>query len=373
MSTFVEKIMGNTAGAVVTLTPDYLVINDGISHTTVDKISTVANQDRVWIIYDHDVPTGSPDAAAVLRKNLKFAVKNGCHYVQAKGTGYQYMLDEVVQPGQIVVGGGSHGGIFGSKGVLGINVSIKELARAVETGRYSTIVPETVFISVTGKLKDGVSILDGALAFLKENTGIAGKAVEFYCPTLSDHEKAVLCSMTCITGAYTVSVTEEKQDNSRILCLDQVNSMVMMPCESRNKQGKANITERASLEGMELQAGQIGGYTGGTIKELRKAAAMIEGKKLALGFRLTVCPATSQDYLTAMEEGIITKFIDYGAQISAAGDHSVVTQGAGAMGHGEKLLTTGLYTFSGAMGCEDAEIYTASVESVMAASTTKKL
>lgn len=373
MNTFVEKIMGKPAGAVVTVTPDYLVINDGVSHAAVDRISTVANQDKVWVIYDHDVPTGSPEAAAVLRKNLKFALKNGCHYVQAEGVGYQYMLDGAVKPGQIVLGGGSHEGIFGAKGALGISVSIPELARAVETGRYSAIVPETVFVSVTGKLKEGVSILDGALAFLKENSGIAGKAIEFYCPSLEDHEKAVLCSMACISGAYTVSVTEKQQENSRILCLDQVNSMVMMPCEIRGKQGEAEIRERASLKGMELQAGQIGGYTGGTIEELRKAAALIEGRKLALGFRLTVCPATSQDYLKAMEEGIITKFINYGAQISAAGDHSVVPQGAGAMGHGEKLLTTGLYTFSGAMGCEDAEIYTASVESVIAASTTKKI
>ena len=70
-----------------------------------------------------------------------------------------------------------------------------------------------------------------------------------------------------------------------------------------------------------------------------------------------------------MEEGIITRFIDFGAQISAAGDHSVVPQGAGAMGPGETLLTTGLYTFEGSMGCEDAQVMTASVETIMAAAT----
>ncbi len=373
MSTFIERIMGKAAGEVVMLSPDYLVINDGVSHAAVDRISTVANQDKVWVIYDHDVPTGSPEAAAVLRKNLKFAIKNGCHYIQAQGIGYQYMLDEIVKPGQIVIGGGSHGSIFGAKGALGINVSIPELARAVETGRYSTIVPETIFISVSGELREGTSILDGALVFLKENTGIAGKAIEFYCPSLSDHEKAVLCSMACISGAYTAFATDEKKDNGWPLFLDKVKPMVMMPCESLDKQREAEIIEKAFLNGMEFHAGQIGGFTGGTIEELRKAADLIEGRTLALGFRLTICPATSQDYLKAMEEGIITKFINYGAQISAAGDHSVVLQGAGAMGHGEKLLTTGLYTFSGAMGCEDAEIYTASAESVIAASTTKKI
>jgi 3-isopropylmalate/(R)-2-methylmalate dehydratase large subunit len=74
-----------------------------------------------------------------------------------------------------------------------------------------------------------------------------------------------------------------------------------------------------------------------------------------------------------MEEGIITKFIDFGAQISAAGDHSVVAQGAGVMGHKEVLLTTGLYTFAGAMGCDDAKIYAASVETIIASSLCKQI
>ena len=61
------------------------------------------------------------------------------------------------------------------------------------------------------------------------------------------------------------------------------------------------------------------------------------------------------------------------AQINAAGDHSVVIQGPGAMGHKERLVTTGLYTFAGSMGCDDAEVYTGSVETVMNASFAKQM
>ena len=100
---------------------------------------------------------------------------------------------------------------------------------------------------------------------------------------------------------------------------------------------------------------------------------MLDEQKLALGFRLSICPATSRDYIQAAEEGILTKFIDFGAQINAAGDHSVVIQGAGAMGHKERLVTTGLYTFAGSMGCDDAEVYTGSVETVMNASFAKQM
>lgn len=373
MNTFVEKMMGKPAGSIVTIVPDYVVINDGVSHAAVDEISTVENKEKVWVICDHDVPTGSPEAANILRKNLSFATTYGCHYIQAQGVGYQYMLNEVVKPGEIVIGGGSHSSIFGAKGVLGINVSIPELARVAETGRYSVIVPETVYVSVTGTLTEGVSIMDAALTFLKEQPEVEGKAIEFYAPTLDDNQKAVLCSMSCTTGAYTASMTNEEPKAAIILKLDDVVSMVIKPCNKREEQGRAEICELASVAGTELHAGQIGGYTGGSIEELRKAAMLMEGKQLALGFRLSVCPATSRDYIQAMEEGLMIKFIDYGAQISAVGDHSVVTQGAGAMGSGETLLTTGLYTYSGAMGCKDVSIYTASVESVIAASATKQI
>lgn len=384
MCTFIESILGAEAGSVVTVEPDYIVINDGGSHVAVDDITTVAVPEKVLVIYDHDVPTGRPEAAAVLRKNLAFAEKFGCRYIQAEGIGYQYMVNEVVKAGDIIIGG-FHSSIFGAVGALGINVSIPELARVTETGRYSIVVPETRYVTLDGNLPEGVSVMDAALTFLEMAGDLKKTAVEFYCPTLDEHQKQVLCSMACITGAYTAGITSEEPAEALHLDLSQVEPMVMMPYpspggregdvpyKSAATQAQAAICRKAELAGMELQAGQIGGYTGGTIEELRNAAAYIEGKELALGFRLTVCPATSRDYIQAMEEGIITRFIDYGAQISAAGDHSIVTQGPGAMGPKERLLTTGLYTFAGAMGCEDAEVYTASVESVMAASVSKRM
>ena len=75
----------------------------------------------------------------------------------------------------------------------------------------------------------------------------------------------------------------------------------------------------------------------------------------------------------ACNEGLITKFIDYGAQINAAGDHSKIVQGAGAMGNNERLITTGLYTYTGSMGVASSLVYSASVESVAAASYTKEV
>ena len=266
MSTFIETVLGGAAGSVVTIEPDVVVINDGVSHAAVDEIGSVAHPERVYVIYDHDVPTGRPEAAAILRKNLLFAQKFGCHYVQAKGIGYLYLLHEVAKPGQVVVGGGSHAAIFGVNGVLGINVSVPELARLVETGRFSTVVPETVFVNLEGTLPEGVSAMDAAFAFLRDNHGaLQKKALEIYAPTFTQHEKEVFLSIVGSTGAWTASIRDSAAQGAVSSDLSSVVPMVMLPCDERKNQKNAVFTEKAAVTGTALQAGQIGGYTGGTI------------------------------------------------------------------------------------------------------------
>ena len=369
MSTFVETMLGAPAGQPARITPDLVVVNDGICHTAVEMAGMVRSPAKVRVIFDHDVPTGQPEAAWVFGEIRRFAKSNGMRFIQAQGVGYQYLLEQEVRPGMIAVQGGSHASIYGSVGALGINVSATELARVLEHDYYNAIVPETVTVRVEGTLPAGTTMMDAAMVFLSDNPCLAGKSVEFSAPTLDAHQKAVLCSMACETGAFCAAVTDT-EGRDVTLDLSQVVPMVTMPCPSRDVQKDAVRQPKEVLQGMKLQAGQIGGYTGGTIEDLRLAASLIEGKTPARGFRLTIAPATSADYLKALDEGLIERFIDFGAQISAVGDHSVVTQGAGVIGKGEKLLTTGLYTYAGCMGVEDSEVYTGSVPSVMAAAVT---
>ena len=103
---------------------------------------------------------------------------------------------------------------------------------------------------------------------------------------------------------------------------------------------------------------------------MRLAAGMFKGKHIAWGFRLCISPVTSDVYLQAMDEGLLEIFIDFGAQIIAPGEHGINRQGAGVIGHGEKEITTGSYNYPGCLGCEDSEIYIASVASVAAAALT---
>jgi 3-isopropylmalate/(R)-2-methylmalate dehydratase large subunit len=362
----IEKMFGAKAGEEAVVNPDLILVTNGFSHGVTEHEHGVAEPEKVLVMYDHNVPSGSPEDAKVYGEILRFAKKYNISFKQAKGTALQYLADEIVKPGQIVVTGSRHASVLGAKGVLGIGISNTELARVLESGKYHVIVPETVGVQIDGKLPEGVGMIDAALCFLNKYPEIKGKSVEFIGGSLTEHEKEVLCHMVCDTGAYTAFWVEEGETKLK-LDLSETKAMLRMPCSDVLEQTKAGFAPVSILEGKTIQAGQIGGCNGGTIEDLRKAAALIEGKKLKLGFRLSISPATSADYLKALEEDLITKFVDFGAQINAAGDHSVVAQGAGAMGPKEKLLTTGLYTFAGCMGCDDAEIMTASVETIMAA------
>lgn len=370
MAAMIESMLGAPAGSIVTVKPNYIVITDGPSNKVTELVKSVASAEKVMVIFDHDVPTGSPDAAFTWKRMNTFAHTHSCKFVQNVGIGYNWMLNEVVKPGDIVIGSGKHASIYGSIGALGLNVTVSELARVIEGDYYSFIVPQTLVVALNGELE--CSAMDAAMTILQKlGSSAKGKAIELV-GSLNDHDRAVICGMLCGSGAFTALWSESKTADVTI-DLSQVEPMVKMPCDTRENQEQAAILPRRAIHGVTVNAGQIGGIAGGTIAGLRKAAALMEGKKLAYGFRLSIVPATSKDYLMALNEGLIEKFIDFHAQIGAVGDRSVTWQGPGVIDKGEKLITTGLYTFDGCMGVKTSMVYSASVESVMEAATTKAI
>lgn len=364
----IEEIIGAKAGEAATVIPRLVLIDNGFSHEVTDMTKTVKYPEKVLVIYDHNVPAGLPEESKVFQEIYRFAVRNDIAFRQAKGIGRKWILEEGwIEPTDIVIGGTRHTAAVGSVGAMGIGVSHTEMSRILESGEYQLIVPETIGVEVKGELSENAGIIDAALTFLRDAGNIQGKAVEFIGGSLTQHEKEALCEMATDTGALTAFAVESGSADM-VLDLSAVNPMLRLPCETLLSQTKAGFAEASTLENTVINAGQIGGVNGGDIEDLRKAAKMMEGKKLKLGYRLSINPASSKVYLQALEEGLITKFIDYHAQINAAGDHDIVPQGAGAMGHNEVLLTTGLYTYAGAMGCSDAKIYTTSVETIVRAS-----
>jgi 3-isopropylmalate/(R)-2-methylmalate dehydratase large subunit len=381
--TMTEKILGGIAGQVVTVKPDYLLINDGIGNEAIDmleKARGVANKDNIIIVIDHDVPAGDSKGAAIFQKLVAFSKEYGIEFIQAKGTSYTVMLDSYVKSGQVIVSCGAHNSIYGAVGALGLNLQVNAMGRLLMNGEYEVEVPETVAVELKEKLPIGVSPIDLFITFLGNvsDKHLKGKAIEFIGEGLKNltlHEKTVLCSMAARTGAVTALVNETPEGNYEKTIsfeLGSVEPVAALPTEADTCKSEFVYKTIKELNSIELDAGFIGGYTGGYIEDLRLAAKAMKGKKIALGFRLNISPVSSKVYLQAMEEGLIEIFIDFGAQILPPSDRNVILQGAGVIGSGEKMITTGSYNYAGCLGSKDAEIYIASTASVVAAALSKK-
>ena len=378
-NTAIEQILKGVAGENVTVKPDYVVVNDGQGHKALDLVERgIVNRDHIILFFDHDVPTGTSEAAAVVGKLERFSQEYGIRYIQAKGTGYQVMLDEFVKPGDIIISAGKHNSIYGARGALGLNVNVEQLAHVMMKGTFDIQIPQSVKVAVKGRLQGAASAIDAFITFLGNTVleNFSGRALEFTgegMDSMTGPQRETFLSMVAQTGAVTAFYQKEARGQyakELEFDLSQVVPAAALPSTLDTYKPTYDYKPISQLEGIKLNQGYIGGYTGGRIEDLRLAAKLFEGKHIAWGFRLCISPVTSDVYLQAMDEGLLDIFIDFGAQIIAPGEHGINRQGAGVVGHGEKEITTGSYNYPGCLGCEDAEIYIASTASVAAAALT---
>ena len=377
--TAIEQILNGVAGENVTVKPTYVVVNDGEGHKAVDLVERgIVNRDNIIIFFDHDVPTGTPEAAAVVGKLERFSQEYGIRYIQAKGTGYQVMLDEYVKPGDIIISAGRHNSIYGAGGALGLNVNVEQLAHVMMKGTMQMQIPQSVKVKVKGSLQGMASAMDAFITFLGDTVleNFSCRVLEFTgegMDSMTKPQRETFLSMAAQTGAVTAFYQKEAEGQyakEMEFDLGKVVPAAALPSTLYTYKPTYDYKPISQLAGIKLNQGYIGGYTGGRIEDLRLAAQMFKGKHIAWGFRLCVSPVTSEVYLQAMEEGLLEIFIDFGAQIIPPGEHGINRQGAGVIGHGEKEITTGSYNYPGCLGCEDAEIYIASTASVAAAALT---
>lgn len=383
--TMIENLLNGKVGEEVVVRPDYLIINDGSGYEVADILQSesLKYHKKGVIVIDHDVPAGNSESSAIFEKLVKFSKKYDIRFIQAKGATYAVMLEEFVKPNQIIVSASTHNAIYGAMGALGLHVDSQTLANLFEHDQFQFQIPETIQIELTGKLDKKVSAIDLWITlFGSMDQVLANKAIEFVgdgAINLSQHDKVVLCSMASRRGAVTAFINEEKkwQDKNVItipFALEKVVPVIALPVtKEESLAGQLPYEAIAQSRHFSFDVGFIGGYTGGYIEDLRVAAKLMKGKHLDLGFRLNICPVSSKVYLQALEEGLITNFIDFGAQILAPSDHNIVLQGAGVIGSKERALTTGSYNFNGCLGSDDSLVYIGSVESVVKAALKEQL
>ena len=399
--TLAEKIIAAAAGAesvrpgdIHTVELDLLMSNDGTTHLTIDmyhrlKHQRIADVDKlVWIV-DHNMPSDSPKTAASQKKMRDFARANGITFYEGKGVCHQIMMEHHVRPGQLIFGADSHTCAYGALGAFGTGVGCTDYLYAMVTGKSWVLVPESLRFNLTGRLNPGVTARDLILTIIGRigANGANYKAMEFAgggLKTLTMSDRIAVCNLCVEAGAKTALMEADE------IALDYLSSRGRTPKHVFHADEDAVYAETYDVDlseivpvvakphfvdqvvpaaeclGTHIDEAFLGSCNNGRIEDLRAGAAVLKGRKVADTVRFLVVPASGEVYRQALEEGLLTTFMEAGAIVMNANCSVCWGSCQGVIGEGETLISTGTRNFKGRAGHPNSFVYLASAETVTA-------
>ncbi len=403
--TFAQKVLARAAGLaevvpgqIVTVRPDHLLTHDNTS-AIIAKIEEdlrhygVVRKDMPIIVLDHVIPAANEKTAAGHRRVREFVRKHGVVNFYDVGTGicHQVVVEKgYALPGKILVGSDSHTCSYGAVNAFATGIDRTEAAALLLTGETWFRVPPTIRVTLTGRLVAPVSAKDLILTIIGDigAGGATYQAVEFHgdVGTLSIEERFTIANMGIEMGAKIAvfpadSRTEEYLDSIGVdrEAYDAVwadDDAVYVRTETYDMRAVEpvialphkvdNVKAVGEVEGLPIDQALLGTCTNGRASDLRAAAEILEGKRVAPGVRLLVLPASAAVLRDVIADGTIAKLVDAGAVVLPPGCGPCLGAHQGVLAPGERCLSTANRNFKGRMGCKDAEICLASPETVAA-------
>jgi 3-isopropylmalate/(R)-2-methylmalate dehydratase large subunit len=357
----------------------------------------VFDKDKVILVPDHFTPNKDIQSAEQCRLIRDFAREQGLtHYLEVGRMGIEHaLLPEMglVGPGYLVIGADSHTCTYGALGAFATGVGSTDLAAAMATGEIWLRVPETIKFIYTGRLQPWVGGKDLILSTIGA-IGVDGalyKAMEFTGEAIDTLEMAgrlTMANMAIEAGGkngifppdditleyisgrlengYTLYHSDEDASYAEIQEFDvsTIEPQVACPASPANVKGVRELSEIA------IDQAVIGSCTNGRLEDLRLAAEVMRGKKVASYVRLIVIPATQEIYLQALREGLLEVFVEAGGAVSTPTCGPCLGGHMGVLGAGEVAIATTNRNFVGRMGHPSSQVYLAN-PAVAAASAIK--
>ena len=397
MPTMSEKILARAsrkdeveAGDIVIANIDVAMAHDLTGPLSVESFEKIGAE-KVWdsskiiIPFDHQVPADSIDSANNHIKMREFAKRQHIEnfYDVYEGVCHQILpeLGHVV-PGEVIVGADSHTCTHGALGAFSTGIGSTDMAMVFAEGKLWFKVPETNRFNITGELKDNVYAKDVILHIIGK-VGVDGstyKACEFAGQSVSDmsiSERMVLCNMAIEMGGktglvepdkktvqyvesrsnkpYKIFKTDLNSPSLNIIDVDVGDLEPQVACPHHVDNVKA-----VSEVDVEIDQVFLGSCTNGRLSDLRDAASILKGNKIAGGVRMLVIPASKEIYSKALDEGLIKIFVDAGALVSAPCCGPCLGGHTGIIGPGEVSLSTSNRNFQGRQGSPEGEVYLSS-------------
>ena len=401
--TFAEKILAKYSGEkevvpgqIVTVKPDHLLTHDNTA-PIIQKIKPelkeygVHNKSLPIIVLDHVIPAAS-EKTANNHKIIREFVKN--HKIEhffdvGYGVCHQIVVEKgLALPGELLLGSDSHTCSYGAVGAFSSGIDRTEAAALMLTGETWLKVPNSIKITLEGKLQPSVTAKDVVLHIIGDISASGANycSVEFHgnIEQLSVEERFTIANMGVEMGAknaffpvdnittkylksigsstsqYTAIYPDGDASYSKELKynLSDITPVVALP------HSVDNVKKVIEVEGLDIQQCLIGTCTNGRLSDFKIAAQILKGKKVHPNVRLLILPSSRQVYLDALKEGIIDTLIESGGILLPPGCGPCLGAHQGVLAPKERCLSTANRNFKGRMGCKDAEIYLASPATV---------
>lgn len=380
------------AGQLIEAELDLVLGNDITSPVAINEMKkmnrqTVFDKDKIALVMDHFIPNKDIKSAENCKCCREFACRHEIsHYFDVGDMGIEHALlpeKGLVVAGDAVIGADSHTCTYGALGAFSTGVGSTDMAAGMVTGKAWFKVPSAIRFELVGKPSKWVSgkdvILhiigmigvDGALYRSMEFTGEGIK-------NLSMDDRFTICNMAIEAGGkngifpvdetalqymkehskreFTVYEADEDAEYDEIYVIDlsRLKPTVSFPHLPSNTRTIDQVGE------VKIDQAVIGSCTNGRIDDIRAAAEILKGKKVAKGVRCIVIPATQAIYLQAMREGLLEIFIEAGAVVSTPTCGPCLGGYMGILAAGERCISTTNRNFVGRMGHVDSEVYLAS-------------
>lgn len=405
--TMTQKILADHAGVkevhageLIEANVDIVMANDITGPMALPIFKKMADKvfdkDKVVLVPDHFTPNKDIKSAENSKAIREFSREQGLtHHMEQGKCGVEHAIlpeSGIVVAGDAVIGADSHTCTYGAIGAFSTGVGTTDIATGMATGQLWFKVPSAIKFNLHGKLPKYVSgkdvILhiigrigvDGALYKSMEYTGEGVKE-------LSMADRFTICNMAIEAGAkngifpvdeaaieyldkhakreYKIYEADKDAEYEEVVDVDlsAIRPTVAFPHLPGNAK---TVDEIEAMDKIYIDQVVIGSCTNGRMEDLRKAAAILKGKKVADNVRVMVVPATQKIYLQCILEGILETFVEAGCAVNTPSCGPCMGGHMGVLAKGEKCVSTTNRNFVGRMGDVESLIYLASPETAAA-------
>lgn len=393
------------AGQLIMADLDFVLGNDITSPVAINEFkkagfNSVFDKEKVTMVMDHFAPNKDIKAATQCKQCRDFCGEHSItHFYDVGNMGIEHALlpeKGLVAPGECIIGADSHTCTYGALGAFSTGVGSTDMCAGMAKGKAWFKVPSAIKFNVIGKLpkystaKDvilhiiGMIGVDGALYRSMEFSGSGLK-------NLTMEDRLCMANMAIEAGAkngifavdevtleyvkgrvdreFKIYEADADAEYDEVYDIDlaQIKPTVAFPHLPENAKTFDEIGD------IKIDQSVIGSCTNGRIEDLRAAAEILKGRKVADNVRCIVIPATQAVYLQAMEEGLLKIFVEAGCAVSTPTCGPCLGGYMGILAKGERSIATTNRNFVGRMGHPESEVYLASPYVAAASAVTGKI